>query len=527
MSLLKHSIRAALALSVAAAGAQSASALDVSTYNANAVNVYLSGSTAVDNSILSVAAALNAPFGVCQSGTIDVYFIGTSSSYSNRMIFCSASANVPGVTAGTPVAIFKESNVGSVNGVAPLYLTAEGKPNGLSFIDPTKINDTNCTTETPVGATANLSGYNVHDNCPAADVVNANPTAGFADVEAAILRTPTNGAVDTVATTKYLTAVGTVDQIWTVLLTKNAYYALQAAEGYTSPSDLQANAPSLSKEQVASLLAAGDVVSWSQLGITSPKDDNVYLCRRDFGSGTEASFESQFLGERCSLSSESIGPEDGQYVWANGSASGVRGCLQAFFQGGTLKPYYGGKAVTEPGGQFAIGINNADITAGNLSGNGDAFRVIAVDGSGPTVENVQNGVYPFFSTGVGYTITSGNGIPTGPQNNVRAVILARIGHPNFEVLNNSNNLGVVPWSALSTVGDASPAGQYLATNPLSSVPSTAAIAAKNPTNMYFKGLNQGKVNNCDTPVFDVNDAGAVGLHATPETKLLGNTDVNN
>jgi hypothetical protein len=527
MSLLKHSVRAALALSVAAAGVHPASALDISTYaSSSPVNVYLTGSTAVDNSILNASIAVTAPGGLCAANTIDVYFIGTSSSYTNRMIFCSASGNITGVTAGTPLAIFKESNVGSANGVAPLYLTAEGKANGLSFIDPSKITDSNCTTETAVAATANFSAYNVHDKCPAADVVNANPTAGFADVEAAILRTPANGPVDATATSTYLTAVGTVDQIWSVLLTKNAYYAVQAAEGYTSPSDLATNAPSLSKEQVASLLASGDIVAWSQLGVSSPADDNVYLCRRDYGSGTEASFESQFLGERCSISSETIPPEDGQYVFAAGSASGVRGCLQAFFAGGSITPYYGGSAVTEPGSQFAIGINNSDITAGNLSGNGDAFRAIAVDGSGPTVENVQNGVYPYFSTGVAYTITKGTGIPSGLQDNVRATLLARIGHPNFESISNANNQGLLPWATTSTVGDAAPANQYLSTNPLSAVPSTAAIAKGNPTNMYYKGLST-KINNCDTPVFDVNDAAVHSLHTTAEKQVLGNTDVNN
>ncbi len=270
MSILKHSIRSALALSVAGLAAQAASALDISTYNSSVVNVYLSGSTAVDGTLLNTAIATVSPGGLCASGTVDVYYIGTASSYSNRMIFCTASGNVTStvgtLTAGTPIAIFKESNVGSVNGVAPLYLTAEGLANGLNFIDPTKITDALCPTTATVAATAQLGGYTNHSGCPATDVVNANPTAGFADVEAAILRTPTNGTVDAKATSTYLTPVGTLDQIWTVLLTKNAYYALQAAEGYTSPSDLAVNAPSLSREEVASLLSA-NIISWSQLGV--------------------------------------------------------------------------------------------------------------------------------------------------------------------------------------------------------------------------------------------------------------------
>lgn len=537
MSILKQSIRSALALSVAGLAAHSASALDISAYDSSTVNVYLSGSTAVDGTILNAALALVSPYGLCQSGTVDVYYIGTASSYTNRMIFCSASSYVTSslgsLTAGTKLAIFKESNVGSVNGVAPLYLTAEGQANGLSFINPAAISDTNCATEATVAATASLGGYTNHSGCPATAVINANPTAGFADVEAAILRTPTNGTVDTVAAGKYLTPTGTLDQIWTVLLTKNAYYALQAAEGYTSPSDLPANAPSLSKEQVASLLSA-DIVTWNQLGVTPPADNNVYLCRRDFGSGTEASFESEYLGERCSsLTSAAIPPEDGQYVFASGSGSGVRGCLEAFFQGGSITPYYEpgtttpapsgfNKPVTIAGQQFAIGINNAELTASNLSGAADSFRAIAVDGAGPTVANVQNGVYPYFSTGVSYTISSGTGVPTGNANIVRGALLSKLGHPAFTAVSNSGYTGVLPWSSIGTgaTGDASPAGLYLATNPVT-VPSSTTVASSNPTNVYTKSAS-GTVNNCDTPLFDAKDLTAT----TPESKLLGGTHVN-
>jgi hypothetical protein len=360
--------------------------------------------------------------------------------------------------------------------------------------------------------------------------VNKSPTAGFADVEAAILRTATNSLVDATATSHYLSSVGTVDQIWTILLTKNAYYALQAAEGFTSPSDLATNAPSLSREEVASMLS-GNLVSWSQLGVSSPVDDNVYLCRRDFGSGTEASFESEWLTERCStLETQSLLPEDGQYVFASGSGSGVRGCLEAFFQGGSITPYYlpgtttpaapgQNTPVPEGGNQFAIGINNAELTASNLSGANDSFRTVGIDGVGPTVANVQNGVYPYFSTGVSYQIKTGTGVPTGNPKIVAAALLAKLGHPAFTAVSNSGYTGVVPWTG---TGDAAPAGLYLKTNPVTTIPSTSAYAATNPTNMFTKS-SSGSVNNCDIPVFDQADQ----TKTSPESKLLGTTTINN
>jgi hypothetical protein len=537
MSILKQSIRTVLGLSVAAIAAQSASALNISAYNSSVVNVYLSGSTAVDGTLLNTAIATASPGGLCAAGTVDVYYIGTASSYSNRMIFCSASSTVTSsvgtLAAGTPLAIFKESNVGSENGVSPLYLTAEGQPNTLAFINPAAITGTACPTTATVAATASLGGYTNHSGCPATATVNANPTLGFADVEAAILKTPNGGNVDATATSKYLSSVGTLDQIWAVLLTKNAYYALQAAEGYTSPSDAAANAPSLSKAEVVGLMS-GTTTNWSQLGVTA-SDDNVYLCRRDIGSGTEASYEAEFLGERCSsYVTLQIPAEDGAFVFASGSGSGVRGCLQAFYSSGNITPYYEpgtttpapsgfNTPVAEPGSQFALGINNAEITAGNLSGSNDSFRAIAIDGAGPTVANVQNGVYPYFSTGVSYQIKAGTGIPSGNPKIVGGALLAKIGHPAFTSVSNSGYTGVLPWSTISSTGDASPAGIYLAANPLTVIPATSASAAKNPVNDFTKSPSSGAVSNCNVPTFDTVN----GTHTAPESKLLGAGAINN
>ena len=55
MSMMQTTVRLAVATAIAAAAAQSASANDISTYVASGsnatINVYLSGSTAVDNTL--------------------------------------------------------------------------------------------------------------------------------------------------------------------------------------------------------------------------------------------------------------------------------------------------------------------------------------------------------------------------------------------------------------------------------------------------------------------------------------------
>ncbi len=71
-------------------------------------------------------------------------------------------------------------------------------------------------------------------------------------------------------------------------------------------------------------------------------------------------------------------------------------------------------------------------------------------------------------------------------------------------------------------GDAAPAGLYLATNPVTTIPSTSAYAATNPTNMFTKS-SSGSVNNCDIPVFDQADQ----TKTSPESKLLGTSAINN
>ena len=315
-----------------------------------------------------------------------------------------------------------------------------------------------------------------------------------------------------------------MDQVWAVALTKNAYYALQAAEGYTSPSDAPANAPSLSKEDVASLIS-GNIFAWSDLGL-SPVDNNVYICRRDYGSGTEASFEAYFLGARCGLSTETVPAEDASVVWANGSGGQMRSCLQHMFAGGTQTAYYSTASHTFPAGnQYAIGFLNSEITLKNLTGAADGFRLVAVDGVGPTVANVQNGYYPYFSTGVAYTISSGTGVLSGNPSLVVTALLGKLGHPQFTADSNANYNGVKPWSPTLSTGDVSPAPLYAASNPLSSIPSTSTIAAGNPTNQYTKA-SSGSVSNCDTPVWDSGDLEGTST-TTVEKNLLGTGQVNN
>jgi hypothetical protein len=534
-------IRIVVAAALAAGAAMSAQALNISTYAGNAgtnINVYISGSTAVDATLLSTEILSVAPGGLCAANTIDVYQIGSPS---QRMTYCSAAAGLTGITAGTPLAIFKESSLGSINGAAPLIAVAKGNASGVSFIDPAKLvaagGDADCAAVVVVPATAKFSQYNNHTACAGAiTTANIVPTGGVADVEANLLRTvPGGGALAPNDISTLISGQAGLDVVWGVAVTKNLYYALQAAEHLAdgtkiaacaaANNDAPACAPSLSKSQVASLYEGTTLVAWNSIaGLNNGVDNNTYICRRDVGSGTEASFEAYFLGARCSSSSGVMAAQDGNFVFTSSSTGNVRACLQAISQGGTVTPFNGDFGTTFPpktftgAGRWAIGILSTEVKLSDLNAAGDSFRFIAVDGVLPTLENVVNGFWPYFSTDVFYQIAAGKpGAPTGGPLSAFNALNAKIGSPVLTGETNTAFAGV-PW--VNTGGDLAPAGQFAGSNP-PTIPATAATVASNPTNAFSK-TNSGSVNNCDTPVM-VNSS----LTTPAPSVHLGNGNVNN
>jgi hypothetical protein len=528
-------IRIAVATALAGAAATSASALDISAYAGNAatnVNVYISGSTAVDPTLLNTEIAIAGPGGLCQAGTIDVYQIGGGPTY--RLTYCTATAGITNVTSGTPLAIFKESAVGSYNGAGPLIAYSKGGSSGLTQILPSGLasaTDAACTTSV-VAATANFASYTLHAACASTFTLtqtNVAPVGGVSDVEAGLLKSPAGVSISSSDALLIKGAPG-LDVVWGVAVTKGLYFALQAAEGLgaggtkvsgcsTANNPAIACAPTLTHNQVASLYGAR-IINWNQFtGLSNATDQNVYLCRRDDGSGTEASFEAYFLGERCSTSDLSMPAEDDAFVFAAGGTGGVRTCLQAIDQGGVIPPFQSGGTTKTfaAGGQWGLGIMSTEVTNANLTGAGDAIRMVAVDGALPTLENTANGFWPYFSTDTFNLIASGTGVlpSTDPRLGAFNAIQARIGHPTFTAVSNSAFTGR-PWGA---GGDLAPAGLFFGTNP-PTIPATAATMVTNPTNAYTKSAS-GAVNNCDpaTP--------ATSAATTPPPSVLrGNGNVD-
>lgn len=557
-------VRYAVAAAIAAAAATGASAqqaiLADYAHNQQAglnVNVYISGSTAVDNTL---ASELNTPsLNIC-SGTVTEYLdtshvlnssgnaIGGAIEY---MYYCQAGTS-SGVSTNDFIAVFKESTAGSINGAQPLIAVAKGGPSALTFMNPEgpDVGTTNCF---PAGSPVGSGGTSGGSSCTAADFQqNVVPTGGVADVEANLLLTiPGGGQLAPADISADLTGAPGLDVVWGVALTKKLFYALQTAEGLengsviaacnstTTPTSVDSPqcAPSLSKTQVASLLVGannnnGDLLSWSQIGLNNTSDNNVYICRRDIGSGTEASFEAYFLGARCSSSSEAMSAQDGQFVVESASTGNVLTCMEAFNQGGIeITPYNADfntsfPAFTPAGNQWAIGVVSTELTSTQLAGKGDPIRLVAVDGVLPTIANVVNGYYPYFSTDSWYHIPSGKtGTSVGTTAfSVFSAIQGDIGHPT-PTHNADANYSGRPWGS---GGDLSPASLFAtaANAGYTSFPVSTSAVEANPINVFTKG-SSGSINNCDTPVLYGNINSGLTQQTSPEGNLHGSGAVNN
>jgi len=547
-TLVGCAVAAAIA---AASGAAHATAITNYASNESSnlnVNVYISGSTAVTNTLNSVIQ--NATLGICQSGTVNEYqdrglvlagpnpHTGTIGGAIETMWYCQA-GSASGVSTNLYLAIFKEDTAGSINGAQPLIAVAKGQSSNLTFLNPEG-------PDVQAGTCADYlvvtgGNHGTDGGCTVGDFSdNVIPAGGVADVEANLLRkVPGGGQLSASDISTYLSGAPGLDIVWGLGVTKNLYYALQSAEGLTSScpttglgKDSPSCAPTFSKAQVASILD-GDVTKWSQLGLTNSTDPSIHICRRDVGSGTEASFEAYFLGARCSTSALAMAVQNPPRVVEEASTGNILNCMEAFDLGGiTITPYNGDfgttyQPFTPTGGSWAVGILSTELTSTQINsydttadgGNGTT-RMVAIDGVLPTIENVANGYDPYWGTDVWYSVPT-TGTQYNPLNTpyptaanptiVFGKIQSFIGHPTPTVAADSTYENV--WG---DGGDMSPAKLFLSEY-TETYPVTPSEAESQPINPFTKA-STGSVNNCSTPVLYT---GVATSQSAPESTLLG------
>lgn len=194
-----------------------------------------------------------------------------------------------------------------------------------------------------------INGFAATDNTP------KKPAGGFSDVEAALF------GVDA---SSYGTEIDAgVTQVFGVMASEPLYRAMQVAQGiYASvaaantadASFLPKNAPSISKEQYASL-ASDPLATWAPLGVDDTK--KVIIARRVDTSGTQASSNAFFMGNPC-LGNPSTG---GKLNPTNAASSDPD--FYVVTEGGETSDVRNAISNASSAGEFAIGVVSAENSA--------------------------------------------------------------------------------------------------------------------------------------------------------------------
>jgi hypothetical protein len=358
--------------------------------------------------------------------------------------FCTEKMSYTGMSAPKYVLMHKRSEGGSGWGVGPVA--------GASAIDRMIITDAACTPDAAIATNAAITAVSTlvaadgEQKCVGTTAVV--PDAGISDVEPALFNSPSNlidasmlenspffggtqtlpGSPGTVATNMGTLAppIATNALTFGIPVTLNLRNALQDFQGMTfstaADRDLEANAPSLTKAQVASLFT-GTIKSWSQIKNAAGQSLNTfgvqssdpaqrsYVCRRSPGSGTQTQFNALFLSDGCAKGADSPARDNDEFidlgssgVYEPGNYIGTSR-LNAFRTATDLKDAVGapaeGPVIHENQGSGDVDgcLNNLQdqgvwaVGVQSLEKGSDKYRFVKIDGVAPTTANVAANKY--------------------------------------------------------------------------------------------------------------------------------------
>lgn len=469
------------------------------------IEIFMSGASAQDNGIARLFAD------ICEANTLDTYKDGaTATGASHQAYFCRVDVNqvndgsndgalaawvaahpdtdlvTPGYQGTNPKVLFhKRSAGGSGQGVNPVI--------SETAIAHMVVAASNCT----LTATPNLYGCLITG---AGQTVNVVSDAGVSDVNPEMFvgaNVPSGDApVDATLVSARMTVVPGAALLFGIPVSEPLYRALQRVQGKTVGMDDEANMPSLSKAEVASIMA-GKVANWNvlkagpagqgfrdyavSLGATAPASNLVQICRRVNGSGTQAQMNAKFLNYPCTVGAvqpaSSGSPVLGPVISLGSSSGNVDTCLDGHGDNN----------------RWAIGLQGMEK---NFLVNGAyplSYRFVKIDGVAPTLANAANGKYfDWVENTYQWRRVGGNGtdalelggdkldiVYTIASNVGRADIVRDVMNPNFVY-----SFGQSGYLALDTNGTNAPSYPFSNTNPVTP----------------YTHTNGGGLDNCRSPV---------------------------
>ncbi|MDY6920885.1 MAG: substrate-binding domain-containing protein [Pseudomonadota bacterium] len=348
----------------------------------------ISGATAADKQVQTYYSSL------CDISTQDNY---SEPGDDASAVFCTVRAST-GVFSEDKDVLFLKQSGGSIDGVAPVV-----NQSNVVAIDLTTCSQT-------VPGTATSAG---EYDCTG--TTDRPAMVGISDVEPELFTLSENNfnavPIDIAAATDL--NVNTVNaQTFGIVVSPGLRDALQFAQDLSVGSDEVQNMPSLSSDLIANIFA-GNVQNWSDLkgknggSIVSEagatlSNGAVNVCVRTPGSGTQAQFNSYYMGTGCAyrgagnFTSVALGiavdsngiendspvptigpfPAPGPHVHRNAGSSDMGRCLTNITNAD----------------RWAIGIQSLEkVDEGRTNRN--EYKYVAIDGVKPTLENVASGLY--------------------------------------------------------------------------------------------------------------------------------------
>ena len=366
---------------------------------ASTVKLFISGSSALQNTIAQLA---NNVFAV---GSVSVFKDGTATatgaSGSNYRAYAGTfDSTAPASLVGKTGILYETAAGGSIVGAVNVALATPTTRLDLTL-------DANCTVQTATDTY--VTGAPVYSCVP---TINVAPDGGVSDVEPALftgINVPAGTPAVTPAIDAALTKQTTLAQPMSIIVTTNA--------GITN----------LTKAQVTALMG-GFTTDWSNVDFfaaTPLAAGPVIVCKRTAGSGTQAAINDIFFGYPCSTSTQAPKAAQGNgtnyTVIENSSSGALAACMTAAVKGtapgytinitsgaiSTAAP--SATTITLPAGSRAIGLMGLDRVPGTFNNVGiigysgvapdpigkqpELYAPISINGVAPTVLNAALGSY--------------------------------------------------------------------------------------------------------------------------------------